>query len=447
MLAAASVAAEEPASDPGSFSLAEVRAAAPIATYRLERAYYDHLVETARGLAAARGEASGADVRIAGVEAPRRPRLALATEDAPRLGPAEAPVTIVVVEDLSQVHARRLDGELQRLRRRLGSDLALVHVPLVDARHRQAWAVAVAARCAHAEGRFWAYRGQLLAHLDDLGPAALEGHARALGVDRARFRACVEGGAAAVAAADAAARRAGIVLAPTLLVNGLYVGGGEPPAALAAVVDEARAADAAAGVPPSTLPFDVVGIVQLPGRAPEAMIVPRATGGDGRVVTVGDRLTADAVVTRIVPDAVIVRRAGGDERLPLVPRAGAATPGAAPARSDRALVTEHVHTLALDGAFVRRLAAARGEVEAQFSAAPLDVAGKRLLKLTGESQRDLLARLGLEAGDVLMRVDDEWVYEGRNTLVPAIADGLPVTLVVVRRGIPRLIELVAEEGG
>ena len=108
--------------------------------------------------------------------------------------------------------------------------------------------------------------------------------------------------------------------------------------------------------------------------------------------------------------------------------------------SDRALVRRNVDVIRIDAELRGLVERRRRRLEDQFSAAPLPVDGERLLKLTGERQRRLLARLGLEAGDVLMRVDDEWVVAGDNPLFERLAGSGATSLVIMRRGIPRLLD-------
>jgi protein-disulfide isomerase/type II secretory pathway component PulC len=441
VLLIARVAAVESAQVQPAFTVEQLRAASPVEAYLLERAYYDHLLAVARGLAAGKGTPN-----IVGLDPPARPRLNLDLAQAPRLGQADAPVTIAVVEDLAQIHAQRLDAQLQALVRRFGRAVALAHVSWTDPRRPSSLPAAVAARCADRQDRFWPYRGLVLADVERQDRGALVGHAGKLGLDVAAFRVCLDDAEvrALVERDTALARAAGIMRTPTLLIAGVYAGGAEPAETVAALVESALdAAGAGTGtLPESALPFDVTGILRLPGRQPEAIVVERGADA-GRVVTIGDRLDPSTVVNAIVPDAVIVTRGEARERLPLRFRAGA-TPGRSPQPSDRALVRENVSTLTIDDALVARLLAARPEMDAQFTPGSLEVEGKRLLKLTGKEHADLFARLGLEAGDVLMRVNDEWVYQGRNTLVDEIAAGPSVTLVIVRRGIPRLVELNAE---
>jgi predicted DsbA family dithiol-disulfide isomerase len=432
-------------------TLAQIRAAAPLETYRLERAYYDHLLAVARTLAVQRGAPASVPLAIAGVPPPPRPRLTLDTTDAPCLGPPDAAVRVTVVENLSQIYTQRLDRELQTIRGRFGERVTLCHIAHVQERtHRDSLAAAVAARCAHRQARFWSYRALLLAHLDAQSAAALTDYARELGLDVAAFTACVTDAdtRTRVLADVAAARRAGIVRAPVVLIDGLYAGGAESEGTVTALVETALAEHAAVttSLPESTLPFDVTGIVLLPGRPPEAIVVDR-TSGRGRVVAIGDRLTDTAVVAAMRPDAVVIAEDGTHALLPLrrtLDGAVVAPGGATPVPSDRALVREHVATLYLDAGIRATLRASRAAVEAQFSATPLDVDGEHLLKLTGTAHRDLLARLGLEPGDVLMRVNDAWVFAGENTLVAAATGPLPATVVVMRRGFPHLLELVAE---
>ena len=64
----------------------------------------------------------------------------------------------------------------------------------LDPRHEYAAKAAEAAHCAHEQGGYWAYRGQLYRHSKALAPEFLSAHAGAAGLDEAAFDACLESG-------------------------------------------------------------------------------------------------------------------------------------------------------------------------------------------------------------------------------------------------------------
>jgi type II secretion system protein C len=427
--------------------LERVRAASPIQTYRLEAAYHRHLLEVARALAQSEGDAAPGEVRIAGLDEPVRPRLTPDLRDAPREGPPDAAVTVAVYENLAQGYTQRLDPVLRRLRHRWSDDVALVHLDFVHGPHGTSLPAAVAARCAHAQGRFWPYRARLLADLRAQGPETLRRYAEQEGLDTEAFETCVTGAeaAAAVQAQTAAAQAMGITIAPVALVNGRYVEGAEAATVLSELVEaEMGAGNAARGVSPlSALPLDLTGVLVVPDRPAQAVLVSREDG-TAMIVTVGDEIPGGARVVSVHRDEIVVERAGARERLVLSGRPPSDPGAEASAVSDRALVTEHVVSLPLAPDLVARIRRERAALERQLTPGDLEVDGTHLLKLTGTDYAAVFERLGLERGDVVMRVNDRWVHEKANRLFATLAQGGPATVVIVRRGIPRLIELHPE---
>ena len=122
---------------------------------------------------------------------------------APTLGPADAPVSVVVVSDFQCSYCRRLQGSLASLEDRYGERVrwSFVHYPLDKScnphmsrdMHPRACAAAVASQCAQHQGRFWAYHDQLFLNQRYLDDADLRVHAERVGLDLAAFDACVAG--------------------------------------------------------------------------------------------------------------------------------------------------------------------------------------------------------------------------------------------------------------
>jgi protein-disulfide isomerase len=108
------------------------------------------------------------------------------------------------------------------------------------ASHRQARLAAEAARCAAAEGRYWAYRDRLFAEQSRFSEDRLIAYAEELGLDRDAFTRCLtERRFARVVEADVAQARAlGIRSTPTFLINGRPLVGAHPVTAFRSIVEE-----------------------------------------------------------------------------------------------------------------------------------------------------------------------------------------------------------------
>jgi type II secretion system protein C len=230
-----------------------------------------------------------------------------------------------------------------------------------------------------------------------------------------------------------------------VLVNGLYVEGAEAESVLAALVEADLAARGRVPEPAplSSLPLDLTGVLVVPDRPAQAVLVSR-DDGTAVIVAVGDEIPGGGRVTSVHRDEIVVERAGGRERLVLSGRPVRAPAADTPAISDRALVTEHVVSLPLAPDLLERIRGDRAALERQLTPGELEVDGTHLLKITGTEYPDVFERLGMERGDVVMRVNDQWVHEKANHLFTTLAAGGATTVVIVRRGIPRLIELQPE---
>jgi protein-disulfide isomerase len=108
-------------------------------------------------------------------------------------GAEHAPVTVVEYGDFECPACRAAEPGLRMTLERFGNQVRLVyrHFPL-EAAHPHALLAAQAAEAAAAQGQFWAMHDRLLAPEAHLDRAALDSHARALGLDMATFIAALD---------------------------------------------------------------------------------------------------------------------------------------------------------------------------------------------------------------------------------------------------------------
>jgi protein-disulfide isomerase len=153
----------------------------------------------------------------------------LASPDAPSVGAAKAPLTVVVFVDFgcpySQVSAqpiRRLSQKYQNQVRFIIRDFP------IDDLHPGASSAAIAARCAQEQGRYWPYFDQLFANQGKFEDADLAGYADAVGADAAAFKACFTARTPEhlVLQDMQDALRAGTAGTPTFYFNGVKIEGG-----------------------------------------------------------------------------------------------------------------------------------------------------------------------------------------------------------------------------
>jgi NhaA family Na+:H+ antiporter len=139
------------------------------------------------------------------------------------LGPAGAPLELVMYGDFQCPYCAAAQGMVQRVRDRLGDRLrfGFRHYPLEI--HPDAELAAQASEAAAAQGAFWPMHDQLYAARGHLAPADLVNHAAELGLDAARVEAELRDGVHAERVRRDAdgARAAGLAATPAFYANGV----------------------------------------------------------------------------------------------------------------------------------------------------------------------------------------------------------------------------------
>lgn len=106
--------------------------------------------------------------------------------------------------------------------------------------HQNARGASEAGQCANEQGKFWPYHDRLFANQQRLSVNDLKQHAKALGLDTAKFNACVDSHKyKAVVDADInEGNEAGVDGTPAIFINGRMISGAQPFGAFQKVIDE-----------------------------------------------------------------------------------------------------------------------------------------------------------------------------------------------------------------
>jgi protein-disulfide isomerase len=106
--------------------------------------------------------------------------------------------------------------------------------------HPEAFKAGEAAHCAGEQGKFWEYHDRLFANQQALQSDSLKKYAADLGLDPAKFNACVDTSKYGDRVREGVAQgsRLGVNSTPTLYVNGRMLSGAQPYEAISAVIDE-----------------------------------------------------------------------------------------------------------------------------------------------------------------------------------------------------------------
>jgi len=182
--------------------------------------------------------------------------------ESPQLGPADAPVTIVIFGDFECPFCARGQVTIDKLRAKFKDRVRLVykHNPLPF--HSHAFMAARAAMAAHAQGKFWAYHDALYQAKAKLDDNTFYTIAKRLKLDMERFRADLESTKfdARISADQALSSSLGATGTPAYFINGRPLEGAMPELEfLLLIAEELGYADRlrARGVEPSKL-YDVL---------------------------------------------------------------------------------------------------------------------------------------------------------------------------------------------
>lgn len=149
----------------------------------------------------------------------------IGTEGAPFLGPADAPVTLVVFSDFQCTYCAQAGKMFEQVLERYPEQVKIVfkHFPLQF--HKVARPAALAALAAQEQGKFWEFHDLLFKNVSSLTEEKIQGIAKELHLDMKRFQDDLDSPAIRQKLSkdlqDAVS--AGVKGTPTLFVNGRLV--------------------------------------------------------------------------------------------------------------------------------------------------------------------------------------------------------------------------------
>ncbi len=155
-----------------------------------------------------------------------QPKAKVEVGDAPRLGPANAPVQIVEFADYECPYCQKVNDDLGRLREQFGNQVSIVYKDFPLPMHPLAAKAAEAAHCAGDQGKFWEYHDSLFT-TKRLQTSDLRQQATNLKLDLPRFEQCLNSGeqTADVKKDAAEGQRLGLQGTPSFFVNGHFMSG------------------------------------------------------------------------------------------------------------------------------------------------------------------------------------------------------------------------------
>ena len=159
----------------------------------------------------------------------------------PAMGPASAPVLLVLFSDFQCPYCKRFSGTLKEVRKNYGDKVRLVFLqfPLTEI-HPYAQQAAEAALCAQAQGHFWEMHDLLFEDQSNLKDVDLKSRAGKLGLDVGAFGSCMDSARYGNQIKEdlRAGATAGVEGTPALFINGRFLDGSRSYEEVAGIIDE-----------------------------------------------------------------------------------------------------------------------------------------------------------------------------------------------------------------
>jgi len=157
----------------------------------------------------------------------------------PSKGPDNAPITIITFSDFECPYCSRAAKTAEQVMNAYAGKVRLVFRDYPLPFHDKAQKAAEAGKCANEQGKFWQMHDWMFEHQDKLGVEQLKEGAKGLGIDAAKFDACLDSDKYAQAVKDdlKAGQDAGVNGTPAFFVNGKLLSGAQPLEAFKASID------------------------------------------------------------------------------------------------------------------------------------------------------------------------------------------------------------------
>ena len=168
------------------------------------------------------------------------PRIDVAVDDDPFVGPQKAPVTIISFSDYECPYCSRAEDTVKQVLSKYEGSVRVVFRDYPLDFHKNAVKAAEAAGCAHEQGKFSAMHDKLFQNQRALGVDSLAGYAEEIGLNLADFKQCLDSGKRneEVRADIDDGAAVGVTGTPAFFINGRLLTGAQPLEAFVAVIDE-----------------------------------------------------------------------------------------------------------------------------------------------------------------------------------------------------------------
>ncbi len=390
---------------------------------------------------------------------PSPPRLNLPNDNRQVKGNVEAPIRLSLFCSYQSSHCARLQPIISQLENRFKGIINLAFYDLPQGYHRYGKAAAEAVRCAGDFAAPWDFQSALYSDINRLNKERFTDIAQQLGFDATRFSKCLDERRfrKQVNHDINLAQQLGLGKVPVMLISGLYVKGPLTFENYAYYIQQEMVRLALNEPVLSTLPLKLLATTVSNVTTQSSAIIELLASQTSTRYQLGDTVLDGVKLAKIEDQRILVHHQGKLEYIPLLHGSSQ------PAASANKPKVEHIQVSSLDhqqdvpeghAPPKHREIKATGKMrlsrnwltphlknqqalQSHFQAGTHEVDGVHLVKLKGIERNGFYRMLGLQEGDVVLRVNDEWVHDQHNPLWEMLETQEHITLTVMREGLPR----------
>jgi len=397
---------------------------------------------------------------------PTPPRIKLIEDNRKIRGQSSANIMVDVFCSYQSSHCARLQPTLTELEKHYADQIAFRFFDLPQKFHRFGVSAANAVHCAseysQENKQIWAFQSALYADINQLNPQRYLFIAEQLGIKSSEFDQCLtEKRYQDTISADIAfGKQIGLGNVPAVFINGLYVKGANAAEMYRFYIDqELQQMGKDINVQQSALPIILVATTISNLGNQSTAILGNNKGDNTKSYKAGEHIFPLVSIIKILPNQILIDNKGVTERINIQTSKGhqqAEDPSYLISLSDAesediSLQKEDNETLidkpkqrslpvtgemTLSRNWLNQQLLDQSELEKHFYKAEHVVEGLHLIKLKNIDNQRFYTSLGLKSDDVIMRVNDQWVHEAQNPLWASLQQSDPVSLVVMRKGLP-----------
>jgi len=403
---------------------------------------------------------------------PEAPRIVLPRDKRPVKGKQDAAIFISVFCSYQSSHCARLQPIIRQLETHYDAAIAFNFYDLPQGFHRYGVAAANAYHCAEAAGSAWAYQSALYSDTSKLDKRRFINIAEQLGLDLNAFESCLDENRYLInIKADIdMATKLGLGSVPVIFINGLYAKGpqsfdayrhyiDQELAQLGHVLNPSNKSMKEPKLVASQLPITLLATTVSNDEKSSTALIKLPKSEQKSLYKVGDQLLEKVKLVKVEAQRIIIDHQGQLEFIKLQASTGHDISPVIASNETKQMTEEGYETepsfnearqnepmkqrelpvtgeMILSKDWLEAQLINQTQLEQHFYLADHVVEGYHLIKLNEITDQRFYNTLGFKTGDVLLRVNNQWVHEGQNPLWDSLSKEEKLTVVIMRGGFP-----------